>query len=77
MLLLSSILASASVFARVSSSVVRPRSDRPYEGIVTVHFELSPMASTSYETMKCVVSHPRFIGIFFLLAEFKRGMGGC
>lgn len=41
---------SSSVFARVSSTIVKPRLDRPYEGILSIHFELSPMASTSYET---------------------------
>ncbi|CDZ98343.1 Exosomal 3'-5' exoribonuclease complex, subunit Rrp45 [Phaffia rhodozyma] len=38
------------VFARVSSTIVRPKAERPYEGLVSIHFELSPMASTSYET---------------------------
>lgn len=39
-----------SVFVRVSSTIVKPRQDRPYEGMISLNFELSPMASTSYET---------------------------
>ncbi|KAL7414192.1 exosome complex exonuclease rrp45 [Mrakia frigida] len=38
------------VFVRVSSTIVKPRQDRPYEGMISLNFELSPMASTSYET---------------------------
>ncbi|KAG8904976.1 hypothetical protein FRB99_000935 [Tulasnella sp. 403] len=37
------------VLADVSASIVRPRSDRPYEGILTIHSEISPMASSVYE----------------------------
>lgn len=40
----------SSVFVRVSSTIVKPRQDRPYEGLISLNFELSPMASTSYET---------------------------
>ncbi|KAG9086639.1 hypothetical protein FRC07_013022 [Ceratobasidium sp. 392] len=30
--------------------MARPRADRPYEGSITIHTELSPMASAIYET---------------------------
>ncbi|QRV78419.1 exosome complex exonuclease RRP45 [Ceratobasidium sp. AG-Ba] len=36
--------------ANVSASMARPRTDRPYEGSITIHTELSPMASAIYET---------------------------
>ncbi|KAG8719618.1 hypothetical protein FRC08_002428 [Ceratobasidium sp. 394] len=36
--------------ANVSASMTRPRADRPYEGSITIHTELSPMASAIYET---------------------------
>ncbi|KAG8744049.1 hypothetical protein FRC10_010938 [Ceratobasidium sp. 414] len=36
--------------ANVSASMARPRADRPYEGSITIHTELSPMASAIYET---------------------------
>lgn len=32
--------------------------ERPYEGLVSIHFELSPMASTSYETGRFVPFPP-------------------
>ncbi|KAB5590959.1 Exosome complex exonuclease RRP45 [Ceratobasidium theobromae] len=38
------------VLANVSASMARPRPDRPYEGTITIHTELSPMASAIYET---------------------------
>ncbi|KAG8928804.1 hypothetical protein FRC02_006446 [Tulasnella sp. 418] len=37
------------VLADVSASITRPRSDRPYEGLLTIHSEISPMASSVYE----------------------------
>jgi exosome complex RNA-binding protein Rrp42 (RNase PH superfamily) len=42
------------VLANVSASMARPRPDRPYEGTVTIHTELSPMASAIYETGRYV-----------------------
>ncbi|BGP14064.1 hypothetical protein JCM10213_002359 [Rhodosporidiobolus nylandii] len=37
------------VVAQVSAEVVKPQSDRPYEGFVTLATEISPMASGAYE----------------------------
>ncbi|KAG8947957.1 hypothetical protein FRC04_010154 [Tulasnella sp. 424] len=37
------------VFADVSATIVRPRQDRPYEGLLTISSEISPMASSVYE----------------------------
>jgi exosome complex component RRP45 len=38
-----------SVLAQVDAKMVRPESQRPFEGMITIHCELSPMASTEYE----------------------------
>ncbi|KAG8979607.1 hypothetical protein FRB90_008049, partial [Tulasnella sp. 427] len=37
------------VFADVSATIARPRQDRPYEGLLTISSEISPMASSVYE----------------------------
>lgn len=37
------------VVADVSAAIVRPRTDRPFEGIMTIHSEISPMAASVYE----------------------------
>ncbi|GAA6001171.1 hypothetical protein JCM10207_007443 [Rhodosporidiobolus poonsookiae] len=37
------------VLAQVSAEVVKPLPDRPYEGFLTLHTEISPMASAAYE----------------------------
>jgi len=37
------------VIAQVVATMARPRPDRPYEGTLTIHSELSPMASPAYE----------------------------
>ncbi|KAI9507409.1 ribosomal protein S5 domain 2-like protein [Russula earlei] len=37
------------VLAQVDAKMVRPEPQRPFEGLITVHCELSPMASTEYE----------------------------
>jgi len=37
------------VLADVSATIVKPRPDRPYEGILTIHSEISPMAANVYE----------------------------
>jgi exosome complex RNA-binding protein Rrp42 (RNase PH superfamily) len=38
------------VLAFVEGKMVRPMADRPFEGMVTIHSEISPMASNEYET---------------------------
>ncbi|KEP54509.1 exosome complex exonuclease RRP45 [Rhizoctonia solani 123E] len=38
------------VLANVSAAMARPRPDRPYEGTITIHTELSPMAAAVYDT---------------------------
>ncbi|KAI4522337.1 ribosomal protein S5 domain 2-like protein [Schizophyllum commune Loenen D] len=37
------------VVAQVDAKMVRPPPERPFDGIITIHSELSPMASTEYE----------------------------
>ncbi|KAF8484354.1 ribosomal protein S5 domain 2-type protein [Gautieria morchelliformis] len=37
------------VVAHVDAKMVKPLPERPFEGIITIHSELSPMASTEYE----------------------------
>ncbi|KAG6902136.1 hypothetical protein C0995_003893 [Termitomyces sp. Mi166 len=37
------------VLAQVEGKMVKPPPERPYEGIITIHPEISPMASSEYE----------------------------
>ncbi|KAH7910417.1 ribosomal protein S5 domain 2-type protein [Hygrophoropsis aurantiaca] len=37
------------VIAQVDAKMVKPLPERPFEGIVTIHSEISPMASSDYE----------------------------
>ncbi|THH15457.1 hypothetical protein EW146_g5022 [Bondarzewia mesenterica] len=37
------------VLAQVDAKMVRPPPERPYEGFITIHSEISPMASIEYE----------------------------
>ncbi|KAH9979413.1 ribosomal protein S5 domain 2-like protein [Lactifluus volemus] len=37
------------VLAQIDAKMVRPEQQRPFEGLITIHCELSPMASTEYE----------------------------
>ena len=37
------------VVAYVEGKMVKPTPERPYEGIITINSELSPMASSEYE----------------------------
>lgn len=37
------------MLAQVDAKMVRPEPQRPFEGLITIHCELSPMASTEYE----------------------------
>ncbi|KAA1476380.1 ribosomal protein S5 domain 2-like protein [Dentipellis sp. KUC8613] len=37
------------VLAHIDAKMVRPPPERPYEGIITIHSEISPMASSLYE----------------------------
>jgi len=37
------------VLACVEGTMVRPAADRPFEGALTIHAELSPMAASEYE----------------------------
>lgn len=38
------------VLAQVDAKMVKPQPERPYEGQITVHSEISPMASSEYES---------------------------
>jgi len=42
------------VLAAIDAKMVKPAPDRPYEGMITIHSEISPMASTEYEQGRCV-----------------------
>ncbi|KAJ8514333.1 hypothetical protein ONZ45_g8120 [Pleurotus djamor] len=37
------------VIAQVDAKMVKPSSDRPFEGMISIHSEISPMASPEYE----------------------------
>ncbi|KAF9234378.1 ribosomal protein S5 domain 2-type protein [Melanogaster broomeanus] len=37
------------VIAHIESKMVKPPPERPFEGIITIHSEISPMASVDYE----------------------------
>ena len=37
------------VLAQVDGKMVRPPPERPLEGVLTIHSELSPMAANEYE----------------------------
>ena len=37
------------VVAYVQGSMVKPQPERPFEGTITIHSEISPMASSEYE----------------------------
>ena len=37
------------VLAQVDAKMVRPQPERPFEGSITIHSEISPMASSDYE----------------------------
>jgi len=37
------------VLAHVSAKIVKPAPERPFEGTITIHSEISPMASSEYE----------------------------
>jgi hypothetical protein len=45
-----------SVLAQVDAKMVRPEPQRPFEGLITIHSELSPMASIEYEPGRYVYS---------------------
>jgi len=46
------------VLAQVDAKMVRPEPQRPFEGMITIHCELSPMASTEYEPGRYVRYRP-------------------
>ena len=37
------------VLAQVDAKMVKPHPERPFEGSITIHSEISPMASSDYE----------------------------
>jgi exosome complex RNA-binding protein Rrp42 (RNase PH superfamily) len=45
-----------SVLAAIDAKMVKPAADRPYEGMISIHSEISPMASSEYEQGRCVRS---------------------
>jgi exosome complex component RRP45 len=44
------------VIAAVDAIMIKPTPERPFEGIVSIQSEISPMASSEYETGRSV--HP-------------------
>jgi len=42
-------LGKTKVLAHVSAKMVKPAPERPFEGTITIHSEISPMASSEYE----------------------------
>lgn len=42
------------VLAQVDAKMVKPPPERPFEGMVSIHSEISPMASPEYEFGRCV-----------------------
>jgi exosome complex component RRP45 len=38
------------VVAQVDAKMVKPPPERPFEGLITIHSEISPMAGTEYES---------------------------
>jgi hypothetical protein len=42
------------VVAQVDAKMVKPPPERPFEGIITIHAEISPMASPDYEPGRSV-----------------------
>ena len=43
------------VLAVVDAKMVKPAPDRPYEGMINIHSEISPMASSEYEQGRYVI----------------------
>ena len=43
------------VIAQVDGKMVKPPPERPLEGMITIHSEISPMASTDYEPGRYVI----------------------
>ena len=37
------------VLAQVDAKMVKPQPERPFEGMISIHSEISPMASSDYE----------------------------
>ena len=42
------------VLAHVDAKMVKPQPERPYEGQISIHSEISPMASSEYESGRWV-----------------------
>lgn len=42
-------LRSCRVLAVVDAKMVKPSPERPFDGIISIHSEISPMASSEYE----------------------------
>ncbi len=58
-----------SVLAHMDAKMVRPELQRPFEGLITVYCELSPMASTEYEPVHKAGGsplHPECSGLWVL-----------
>lgn len=48
-------LGATRVSVQASAEIVKPRDDRPYEGFLVVHNEISPIAGNNYESSgRCV-----------------------
>jgi hypothetical protein len=58
---LSLLTTGCSVLAQVDAKMVRPEPQRSFEGLISIHCELSPMASTEYEPGRYVSDSPLFV----------------
>lgn len=50
------------VIATIDAKMVKPTADRPYEGMISIHSEISPMASSEYEQGRFVIGSQRDVG---------------
>ena len=37
------------VVAQIDAKMAKPQPERPFEGVISIHSEISPMASSEYE----------------------------
>lgn len=58
--------------AYVDAKMVKPQPERPFEGIITIHSELSPMASTEYESGRCGLYPSLCFYLYLMLWGYAR-----
>lgn len=60
------------VLAHVEGKMVKPTPERPFEGQITIHSEISPMASSEYEAGRWVRLNLRFHSLFDLISDHQK-----